>query len=71
MDNKYYTSYKGLFYKFIPAESTNWNTLDMWWIADREDHMGWFFTFNADYYRIDQCFDHVEKEMNSENSVNG
>lgn len=48
--------YKGWYYKF--EEENN-----IWKISDRKDEMDMLFIFNSDYYRLDQCFEKIQKEM--------
>ncbi len=52
-------SYMGFYYLFIKTEG---NMPDVWVLYDN-DIDGRFFTFNADNYRIDQCFDYVFKYL--------
>lgn len=56
---KFHSSYKGVFYQYVPEKN-------IWKLADREDEMGRLMTFNADVYRIDQCFDEFFKEQEDE-----
>lgn len=49
---KYYTSYRGLWYRYHPL-------LEQWWISDTKNGSQNVWTFNANLYRIDQCFKRI------------
>lgn len=51
-----HSCYKGLWYAYEPNDN-------MWIISDRQDGMGNVVFCNADYYRIDQCFEFFKNNL--------
>jgi len=60
--SKYYTQYKGIWYKYTPL---NLSTITgVWELSEsRDDMLGASSNYNADIYRIDQCFDEFFKML--------
>lgn len=56
MEKKYYSRYKGIWYKYTPLNLSQ--ITGVWELSESIDGMtGVCANFNADIYRIDQCFD--------------
>lgn len=54
---KYYSQYKGVWYKYTPVQG-NPTCSGMWELSESRDEMiGYSANYNADLFRIDQCFD--------------
>ena len=62
MENDYYTQHKGIWYKYIEL---NCETISgIWALSESVDDMtGCSATYNADIYRIDECFEEFYKLM--------
>lgn len=52
---KYFTQYKGVWYRYYPENDSYPYKEGYWRLSDRQDDMGNVFTFNASFYRIDEC----------------
>lgn len=50
--------YKGIYY-FYNSDSNVWYLFNDWFT-------GFVFSFNADFYRLDQCFNYVFNEIKRE-----
>lgn len=56
---RFYSIYKGLWYKYIKENN-------MWEIADNKYGSMYLWKFNAEAYRIDECFDDIFKQLKQE-----
>jgi len=60
MENKYYSQYRGIWYKYTPL---NRSTISGIWVLSesRDDMCGASASYNGDIYRIDECFEEFFK----------
>lgn len=56
-----FPKYKGIYYEYVPKTAANKNWCDVWMLYDNKE-TGYLATYNADIYRIDQCFEEYFKE---------
>jgi hypothetical protein len=59
--NRYYTHYRGVWYTFVHNPYSG--GVDTWRLSDDYFDFGRVMIFNAEIYRLDQCF---EKFFNSQ-----
>jgi len=55
---KFYTQYKGIYYRF----DDNCPLGPVWHLSDSLDLLGYYAYYNADIWRIDECFEIFLKE---------
>jgi hypothetical protein len=59
-----YPSFKSWYYKYVPGAAVGKDSKTPIWIL-YDDEEGNVFTFNANIYRIDQCFNYVFRHLAS------
>lgn len=62
MENKYYTQYKGIYYRYREVNGPSCS--GVWDLSESEDDMyGNRVSYNADLFRIDECFEKFFKKI--------
>lgn len=59
----YPSQYKGIYFRYQPVEPVQCGFSGMWLLSDTEHGWGVCQDFNADEFRLDQCFEEFKKTL--------
>ena len=67
--NKFYTEYKGIWYKHVPKDKgMSVPSYPFWRLSDTSDGSMNVMNFHSDKYTLIECFELFKKELNARTS---